>query len=176
MLFRKHIVSSRTLFQLTVALVFFMVAAVGAAVAANTGNPPLLVPTQEVTAAGITQYNSSNAQVSGFSGDGNTAVETLGSGTLGYKGATAVGGAALNSPSGAVLDAVGDIYIADTNNDIIREVNYNTGVINTIAGLAPSGCSGTTCTVHYSGCANGVPQHGGDTGRSSLASSLDEDG
>ena len=94
MLFRKHIVSSRTLFQLTVALVFFMVAAVGAAVAANTGNPPLLIPTQMVTVAGITQYNSSNAQVSGFSGDGSTAVETLGAGTLGYKGATAIGGAA----------------------------------------------------------------------------------
>jgi len=176
MLFRKHIVSSRTLFQLTVALVFFMVAAVGAAVAANTGNPPLLVPTQEVTAAGITQYNSSNAQVSGFSGDGNTAVETLGSGTLGYKGATAVGGAALNSPSGAVLDAVGDIYIADTNNDIIREVNYNTGVINTIAGLAPSGCSGTTCTVHYSGCANGVPAYGTPIGGTPYAVQVDNFG
>ena len=80
MLFRKHIVSSRTLFQLTVALVFFMVAAEGAAVAANTGNPPLLVPTQLVTAAGASQYNSSNAQVSGFSGDGGSAVETLASG------------------------------------------------------------------------------------------------
>ena len=75
MLFRTHIVSSRTLFQLTVALVFFMVAAVGAAVAANTGNPPLLVPTELVTVAGITKYNSSNAQVGGFSGDGSTAVE-----------------------------------------------------------------------------------------------------
>jgi len=93
MLFRKHIVSSRTLIQLTVALVFFMVAAVGAAVAANSGNPPLLVPTQLVTVAGISQYNASNAQVGGFSGDGTTATETLGSGTLGKKGATAAGGA-----------------------------------------------------------------------------------
>jgi len=173
MLFRKHIVSSRTLFQLTVALVFFMVAAVGAAVAANTGNPPLLIPTQMVTVAGITQYNSSNAQVSGFSGDGSTAVETLGAGTLGYKGATAVGGAALNSPSDVAVDAVGNIYIADTNNDIIREVNFNTGVINTIAGIAPTGCSGTTCSSHYSGCANGVPAYGTGIGGTPYAVAVD---
>jgi sugar lactone lactonase YvrE len=176
MLFRKHIVSSRTLFQLTVAVVFFMVAAVGAAVAANSGNPPLLVPTQVVTVAGITQYNSSNAQVGGFSGDGSTAVETLGSGTLGKKGATAVGGAALNSPSETVVDAVGNLYIADTNNDIIREVNSATGVINTIAGVAPSGCSGTTCTVHYSGCANGVPAYGTPIGGTPYAVQVDNFG
>ena len=66
----------------------------------------------------------------------------------------------MNSPSGVAVDAVGNIYIADTNNDLIREVNFNTGVINTIAGIAPTGCSGTTCSSHYSGCANGVPAYG----------------
>ncbi len=176
MLFRTHIVSSRTLFQLTVALVFFMVAAVGAAVAANTGNPPLLVPTQLVTVAGITQYNSSNAQVGGFSGDGSTAVETLGTGTLGFKGATAKGGAALNSPADIAVDAVGNIYIADSNNDIIREVNFATGVINTIAGVAPTGCSGTTCSNHYSGCANGVPAYGNPIGATPYAVQVDSFG
>ena len=178
MLFRKHIVSSRTLFQLTLALVFFMLAAVGAADAANTGNPPLLVPTQIVTVAGVTQYNASNAQVGGFSGDGASAVETLdptGS-ALGYKGAKAMGGAALNSPSDIAVDAVGNLYIADTQNDIIREVNYATGVINTIAGVAPTGCSGTTCTVHYSGCANGVPAYGTPIGLTPYAVAVDSFG
>jgi len=173
MLFRKHIVSSRTLIQLTVALVFFMVAAVGAAVAANSGNPPLLVPTQLVTVAGISQYNASNAQVGGFSGDGTTATETLGSGTLGKKGATAAGGAALNSPSDIAVDAVGNIYIADTNNDVLREVNSSTGIINTIAGVPPTGCSGTVCSVHYSGCSNGVPAYGTPIGGTPYAIAVD---
>ena len=56
MLFRKHIVSTRTLLQLTVA-VFFLMAAVGAAVAANTGNTPVLVPYTATTAAGTPQWS-----------------------------------------------------------------------------------------------------------------------
>ena len=56
MLFRKHIVSTRTLLQLTVA-VLFLVAAVGAAVAANTGNTPVLVPYTIYTVAGTPQWS-----------------------------------------------------------------------------------------------------------------------
>ncbi len=164
MLFRKHIVSSRTLFQLTVALVFFLVAAVGAAVAANTGNPPLVVPMEMSTIAGVTQYNSSNSQITGFSGDGGSAVETLSpaGGALGSSTAKAVGGAALNSPFVVAVDAVGNVYITDMVNQVVREVNAQTGTINVIAGVAPSGCNAATgsCSTHYTGCSNGVPAYG----------------
>ena len=36
---------------------------------------------------------------------------------------------------GVAVDSAGDIYIADTFNDVIREVNTS-GIINTIAGNA----------------------------------------
>src|ERR1035441_9932988 len=60
MLFRKHIVSTRTLSQLAVAVVL-SVAGVGTALAANTGNPPLLVPYTQITAAGDSQFHGTSA-------------------------------------------------------------------------------------------------------------------
>ena len=49
------------------------------------------------------------------------------------------GGAAvsanLNQPYGVTLDGNGNLYIADTNNHRIREVNAATGVISTVAGV-----------------------------------------
>jgi len=40
----------------------------------------------------------------------------------------------LNLPSGLALDGAGNLFIADTNNHIIREINATTGTIATIAG------------------------------------------
>jgi uncharacterized protein (TIGR03437 family) len=48
--------------------------------------------------------------------------------------------AALNSPCGTVVDAAGNLYIADTNNNRIREVSN--GIIITIAGNGVQGFSG----------------------------------
>ena len=62
---------------------------------------------------------------SGFSGDGGPAVS-----------------ATLNSPQGLAVDSAGNLYIADENNEVIREVNHLTGVITTVAGVAPQGSSG----------------------------------
>jgi hypothetical protein len=80
MLFRKYIVSTRTLFQLTVALVFF-VAAVGAAVAAGSGNAPLLVPYTMTTVAGTPQYSfaATPGIITGYGGD----IGFQGSGNIG---------------------------------------------------------------------------------------------
>jgi sugar lactone lactonase YvrE len=55
-----------------------------------------------------------------YSGDGGPATE-----------------AALNSPSGVAVDSVGNIYIADTNNCLIRAVSASNGVISTVAGTPP---------------------------------------
>jgi len=65
-----------------------------------------------------------------------------GNGTSGYSGD---GGAAisaeLNIPICVVLDAIGNIYIADTYNSVIRKVNTS-GIIFTVAGNDSSGYSG----------------------------------
>lgn len=58
-----------------------------------------------------------------------------GNGAPGYTGDGALAtGATLNSPEGIAVDAAGDLYIADTNNDAVREVIAATGNISTIAG------------------------------------------
>lgn len=70
-----------------------------------------------------------------------TITTIAGNGTLGYSGD---GGQAVNaevsSPSGVAVDPAGNIYIADTGNNVIRMVSN--GVINTIAGNGTAGYSG----------------------------------
>jgi streptogramin lyase len=82
---------------------------------------------------------------------------------LGTSSAVIVNGATLNGPYGFAVDSVGNIYIADKGNDLIREVNYQTGLINIVAGVTPTGCTakGSTTLGAYgcssvSGCADGV--------------------
>jgi sugar lactone lactonase YvrE len=60
-----------------------------------------------------------------YSGDGGPATE-----------------AALRLPTSVSIDASGSIFIADTENHRIRKVNYDTGVITTVAGNGNSGFSG----------------------------------
>ena len=66
-----------------------------------------------------------------------------GNGTGGYSGdggqATA---AQILSPYGVALDASGNVYIADFNNDLIRKVTTSTGIITSIAGNYSNGFSG----------------------------------
>ncbi len=53
----------------------------------------------------------------GYSGDGGPAVD-----------------AQLDTPYAIAVDAAGNVFIADTYNEVVREVNASTGIINTIAG------------------------------------------
>jgi sugar lactone lactonase YvrE len=48
----------------------------------------------------------------------------------------------LNFPSSLVLDAIGNLYIADTANNVIRRVDASTGIITTVAGNGTSGYDG----------------------------------
>lgn len=50
--------------------------------------------------------------------------------------------AALNHPTGLALDAMGNLYIADTYNHRIRRVDAQTGVIETVAGTGTAALSG----------------------------------
>jgi sugar lactone lactonase YvrE len=47
--------------------------------------------------------------------------------------------AELNNPYGVAVDSFGNLYIADTLNNRIREVNASTGIITTVAGNGTSG-------------------------------------
>ena len=60
----------------------------------------------------------------GFGGDGGPAIRAL-----------------LSEPSGVVVDSVGNVYIADTDNHRIRKVDAS-GIIHTIAGTGEGGFSG----------------------------------
>jgi hypothetical protein len=66
-----------------------------------------------------------------------------GNGNAGYQGdgglATLAG---LNSPSGTVMDGAGNLYIADTYNNVVRKVTAGSGLITTIAGTGTAGYSG----------------------------------
>jgi trimeric autotransporter adhesin len=61
-----------------------------------------------------------------------TVVGTEQSGFIGDEGPAT--SATLSFPYGVVLDASGNIYIADSNNNLIRMVTKSTGIISTIAG------------------------------------------
>lgn len=75
-----------------------------------------------------------------------------GTGSVGYTGdgGSAVN-ATLNGPSSVVLDQAGNMYISDTNNQVVRRVDAITKNISTIAG------NGTSCNPTISGCGDGGP-------------------
>jgi YVTN family beta-propeller protein len=50
--------------------------------------------------------------------------------------------AALNQPEGVAVDDLGNLYVADTLNNVIRRVDAATGIIATIAGLGDPGFGG----------------------------------
>jgi sugar lactone lactonase YvrE len=50
--------------------------------------------------------------------------------------------ASIDSPTGLALDAIGNLYLADTHNHRIRRIDATTGIITTIAGTGTPGYSG----------------------------------
>jgi hypothetical protein len=58
-----------------------------------------------------------------------------GTGELGFSGDNGPAIAAqLNVPAGVAVDAAGDVFIADSGNSLVREVNVNTGIISSHSG------------------------------------------
>jgi len=72
---------------------------------------------------------------------GGTIGTVAGNGTAGYTGdGSAATAAELNLPQGVAVDSSGDLFIADTGNNVIREVT--SGTISTIAGTGTAGYTG----------------------------------
>lgn len=103
---------------------------------------PVLVPYTITALAGNTQ-----SSISGYGGEGVPGLN-----------------ATLNGPNALAVDSVGNVYIADQANALLREWNAQTGLLRTIAGMAPSKCTGTTCTTTNPGCSDGVPAAGNQVG------------
>jgi uncharacterized protein (TIGR03437 family) len=78
---------------------------------------------RKVSAGGAIATVAGNGSF-GYSGDGGPAVNTQ-----------------LNGPQGVAVDAAGDLYIADTENNLIREVTPG-GLIASVAGNGLAGYSG----------------------------------
>jgi len=69
-----------------------------------------------------------------------TVVTFAGNGTAGTTGNNGPATAAeLNTLAGTTIDPAGNIYICDTNNNVIRKVDARTGIITTIAGTGVAG-------------------------------------
>ena len=78
-----------------------------------------------------------------------------GTGGGGYSGDYGLAiNATFHNPGGCAVDAVGNIYIADINNYVIRKVNHSTGIITTYVGtgstgVAIDGVAGTSSPIRY---------------------------
>jgi len=91
---------------------------------ANTGAQPVTIAGVTIGAGHIDRI-AGTPDSTGFSGDGGAATS-----------------AQLTFPGGVTLDGAGNIFIADTNNYVIREVSNSTGIIQTLAGNHTLGFSG----------------------------------
>jgi hypothetical protein len=71
-------------------------------------------------------------------------------GTPGYNGdGSPAAFANFHSPRGLAIDGAGNLYIADTGNNVVRSVNLSSPLVGTFAGMLP-----------------GTPGYSGDGGRS----------
>ncbi len=73
----------------------------------------------------------------------NRIYPVAGTGSSGYSGdGGPAANAELDKPRGVCVDGAGNVYIADTENHVIRWVDVNTGDIYTVAGIGSAGYSG----------------------------------
>ena len=128
-----------------------LLAAAGTAAAGTTTVAPVLVPYTVTAIAGNNQ-----SSVPGYGGEGVPGLSST-----------------MNGPNTLAVDSVGNVYIVDQTNAIIREWNAQTGIIKTIAGVLPTKCTGTTCTTITPGCADGIPALGSQVGAKILGLVVD---
>ena len=87
----------------------------------------------------IRAVNATTGIINTFAGNGNP----------GYSGDSGLAvSASMNTPSGVAVDGAGNLYIADTGNNVVRKVAASTGIITTVAG---NGAPGSPTSVGDSG-------------------------
>ncbi len=94
--------------------------------------------------AGTFTVNASYSGTASFAASNTGTIVTMaGDGAGGYKGNNGPATAAeLSDPWGLAVDSAGDLFIADHDNNVIREVVKATGEIITVAGNGKAGYSG----------------------------------
>jgi PKD repeat protein len=93
---------------------------------ANNGAPPASTATVTIT---VTDFGV----IASIAGDGRARL--AGDGGLSEM-------ASLSSPGGVAVDGAGNIFVADTNNHVVRRIDSATRTITTIAGTGIAGFSG----------------------------------
>lgn len=93
-----------------------------------------------IAATGVITTYAGDYATPGYTGDGGAATRV---------------GVGLSDPVAIAMDAAGNLYIADTNNNAVRKVTASTGIITTIAGQGPtsagySGDGGPAVFAHLS--------------------------
>ena len=79
--------------------------------------------------------DSTNAQIRKIDASTGVITAVAGTGQVGFSGDGQLAvNAQLNSPEDVAVDAAGNVYIADTWNQVIRKVSAATGIITTVAG------------------------------------------
>jgi hypothetical protein len=100
----------------------------------------------------VFKYDPAGPTLTPFAGTGTVTTQvfnaktgelavTLQPGIAGFSGDGTATGAMLNSPSGVAVDANGNVYIADTENNIVRKVpttGASAGIMSTVAGVWPT--------------------------------------
>ncbi len=108
-------------------------------------NAELYAPTSVTEDGGGNLYiaDSEHNRIRMVSASTGQITTLAGTGAAGYTGDNGPATAAtLNTPSGIAIDGAGNLYIADTGNNVIREIHAVTGVITTIAGDGAAGYGG----------------------------------
>jgi uncharacterized protein (TIGR03437 family) len=111
----------------------------GPATAANLAFPAALTFD---SAGNMYIADSFNSRIRKVTTDG-TISTVVGTGDFGYFGDTNTATkAGLNRPYSMVLDTAGNMYIADTYNDVVRKVAASSGIVSTFAGSSIEGLGG----------------------------------
>lgn len=98
---------------------------------------PVFLPTGVVVDAAGNLYlsDSNNNRVRRVDAVTGIITTVAGNGTLGYSGDGGPATAAMvSTPAGLAMDGAGNLYIADTGNQVIRRVDAVTGTITTVVG------------------------------------------
>ncbi|MGA7340819.1 MAG: Ig-like domain repeat protein, partial [Terracidiphilus sp.] len=92
--------------------------------------------------------SAASATISGTSCTGAGIISTIaGDGTAGNSGNGPAASSVLDDPGGISMDGAGNLYIADTGNNMVREIVASTGELVTVAGGAATVCVAATDAV-----------------------------